>query len=192
MCTWTCVSKMWRQRNAMNKIIPQTRPKTETEIQAVQRRAYDFAKKGDYESALALCDWLIDSASTRVAGLRQRSAVREHQGEIERAIEDREAVVSTGVDEPADMHALGLLYLQVDRDREANQVLAKGIEVCLREQAHYYLDSCRLLRAEALLRLGDREVALTELKELPAGYTAYVFGRGQRTREAMIEEAGRG
>ena len=172
----------------MNKIIPQTRPTTELEIQALQRRAYEFAKKGDYESALALCDWLIDSASTRVAGLRQRSAVREHQNEIELAIEDREAVVSARVDEPADMHALGLLYLQVERDREADQVLARGVEVCLREKADYYLNSCRLLRAEALLRLGHKDVALAELEELPSGYTAYVFGRGQRTKEAMIEE----
>lgn len=155
----------------------------------MQRRAYDLAKKGEYESAIALCDWLIESPSTKVAGLRQRSAVLEHKGELEHAVEDLEAVISAEVDEPADMHALGLLYLQLGRDREAEQVLARGIKICLAEEATYYLDSCRLLRAEALLRLGQKELALAELTVLPSGYAAYVYGRGQRDRETMMKEA---
>ena len=173
------------------QVIPQTRPATELEIEKLQRQAYDLAKKGDYKSALALCDWLVEDASTRVAGLRERSAVREHQGEMERAIEDLEAVISAGVDEPADMHALGMLYLQGERDYEADQVLARGIEICARENAHYYLNSCRLLRAEALLRVGRKDIALAELRALPPEYSAYVYGSGLRTREAMMEEAER-
>jgi tetratricopeptide (TPR) repeat protein len=136
-----------------------------------------------------LCDWLIQEANTRVAGLRQRAGVLEHQGEIERAIEDLEAVVSAGVDEPADMHTLGMLYLQEQRDREAELVFAKGIQICVRENAPYYLNSCKLLRAEALLRTGRRDIALTELEALPDGYSAYVYGRGLRTKAALVDEA---
>ncbi len=87
------------------------------------------------------------------------------------------------------MHALGLLYLQLGRDREAEQVLARGVRICLAEDATYYLDSCRLLRAEALLRIGKKDLALVELALLPSGYTAYVYGRGQRDRETMMKEA---
>jgi regulator of sirC expression with transglutaminase-like and TPR domain len=124
-----------------------------------------------------------------VAGLRQRSAVLEHQGEAEQAIEDLEAVIAASPDEPADMHALGLLYLQVERDHEADQVLAKSIKACLEEKATYYLNSCRLLRTEALLRLGKKAIALTELAELPTGYAVYIYGRAQRTKEDLTGEA---
>lgn len=169
--------------------LPLQRPTNKHEIQSLQRRAYDLAKKGDYESALALCDWLIQEAKTRVAGLRQRAAVLEHQGEIELAIKDLEVVVSAGVDEPADMHNLGMLYLQEQRDHEAEQIFAKGIQICVHENAPYYLNSCKLLRAEALLRTGRGDIALTELETLPDDYSAYVYGRGLRTKAALVDEA---
>ena len=171
------------------ELIPIARPTTELELEKLQRQAYSLATRGDYESALALCNWLAEEASTRVAGLRQRSAVREHQGEVEKAIQDLETVVSAGVAEPSDLHALGMLYLQAQRDIEAEQALAKGIEICLRENAPYYLNSCRLLRAEAALRIGSPDIALTELGKLPPGYSAHVYGRGLRTKEDIFEEA---
>lgn len=170
-------------------LIPINRPTTEADLQVVQRRAYSFAKKGDYASAIALCNWLIENPSTRVAGLRQRAAVYELQGEIEQAIEDLEVVISAEVNEPADMHALGLLYLQMEHNQQAEGVLAKGIATCLAENAPYYLNYCRLLHAEALLRLGKRPPALAALVALPEGYEAYVYGRGMRIKEVMMKEA---
>lgn len=169
--------------------LPFKRPTSESEIQSLQRRAYDFAKKGDYASALAWCNWLIEETKTRVAGLRQRAAVHEHQGKVELAIADLEAVISTAVDEPADMHTLGMLYLQEQRDHEAEEVFAKAIQICMHENAPYYLNSCKLLHAEALLRIGRRTAALAELEALPDDYSAYVYGRGLRTKEALLKEA---
>jgi hypothetical protein len=69
----------------MNKItLPINRPADEDELESVLGRAYDFAKKGDYASAIELCNWVIDGPSTKVAGLRKRAAVYEHQGDIEK------------------------------------------------------------------------------------------------------------
>jgi tetratricopeptide (TPR) repeat protein len=172
-----------------SNLIPSTRPATEAELDGLLRRAYSFAKKGDYESSVALCDWLIEEPSTRVAGLRKRASVHELQGDIDQAIEDLEAVISSVADEAADMYSLGLLYLQVDRVDEAVAALGKGVQVCVDEQFEYYLNPCRILRAEALLRLRKADAALIDLAQLPPGYSTYVYGRGSRTKEAMTSEA---
>ena len=169
--------------------VPKTRPTNEEELDVVLRQAYGFAKKGDYDSAIAWCNWLIDEPSTRVAGLRKRGAVHELRGDVQQAIEDTESVVALVADEPADMYSLGLLYLQTNCGRDAEITFGKGFRICMAEQFEYYLNPCRILRAEALLRLGDGAAALVELDALPPGYSAYVYGRGQRIKEAMTVEA---
>jgi tetratricopeptide (TPR) repeat protein len=148
-----------------------------------------MAKKGDYVSAIALCDWLIEEPSTRVAGLRKRAAVHEHRNDVELAIEDLESVLSSVSDEAADMYSLGLLYLQVNRLEEATTILSKGVQVCMDEQFEYYLNPCRILLAEALLRLRRPDAALTELRQLPSGYSTHIHDRGNRTKEMMMSEA---
>jgi tetratricopeptide (TPR) repeat protein len=169
--------------------LPSVRPGTEDELDSVLRRAYALAKKGDYASAIAWCNWLMEEPSTYIAGLRKRASVYEHQGDIQQAVEDLEAVVGSGVNEPADMYSLGLLYLQVSRWRDAEIVLGKGVQVCTAEQFDYYLNPCRILHAEALLRLGQGALALAELELLPDGYSTHVYGKGLRTKEVMTAEA---
>jgi tetratricopeptide (TPR) repeat protein len=170
-------------------ILPTKRPTTEAALEAISRKAYGFAKKGQYEEAMLICEWLIGQPSTQVAGLRQRASVLEHWGKIELAIEDLEAILASGVEEPADMYQLGLLYLQVERDLEAEVVLGKATRVSLEEGSAYYLNSCRLLHAEALLRQRKGGEALAELAEVPRDFSVYVYGSGNRTQEAMTAEA---
>lgn len=172
-----------------NNILPAKRPDTEAELDAISRKAYEFAKKGQYENALSICKWLLDEPSTRVAGLRRRASVLEHCENIEMAIEDLEEILSLGVNEPADMYQLGLLYLQVDRDIEAEAVLGKAVLVSLDKGFAYYLNSCRLLLAEALLRQRKASKALTELAQIPQGFSVYVYGSGNRTQQEMTAEA---
>jgi hypothetical protein len=172
-----------------SNLIPSARPTTEVELESLLRKAYSFAKGGDYTSAIALCDWLIDEPSTRVAGLRKRAAIHEHRDDIHHAIEDLEAVISVAADEAADMYSLGLLYLQSDRPDDAAVILGKGVQICLDEQFEYYLNPCRILRAEALLRLRKADAALSELRQLPPGYSTHIYARGDRTNEEMTAEA---
>ena len=170
-------------------ILPANRPATEAELEAISRKAYEFAKKGQYDEALSICDWLIGESSTRVAGLRRRASVHEHRGEVEQAIEDLEAILAAGVEEPADMYQAGLLYLQVERDIDAEVVLGKAVRVSLNEGFAYYLNSCRLLHAEALLRQRKGSEALAELAEVPKDFSVYVYGRGNRSQMGMSAEA---
>ncbi|MFT3664283.1 tetratricopeptide repeat protein [Piscinibacter sp.] len=170
-------------------VLPARRPTSETELEAISRKAHDFAKKGQYEEALLICEWLLEESSTQVAGLRRRASVFEQSGNLEQAIEDLEGILTLGIEEPADMYQLGLLYLQACRHIEAEIVLSKAVRVSLHEGFSYYLNSCRLLRAEALLRQRRGREALAELAEVPKGFSVYVYGSGNRTQEGMTAEA---
>jgi tetratricopeptide (TPR) repeat protein len=169
-------------------LIPTSRPSNEDELNAILRRAYDFAKKDDYESGLALCDWLIEDASTRVAGLRKRAAIREHQDHIDEAIADLESVIQAVVDEPADSHALGLLYLQQQRYEQATTQFRKGVQQCENESFDYYLNPCRILLAYSLIRQKEFKEARTILQKLPAAYSTYIYDLGSRTKEDLLQQ----
>jgi tetratricopeptide (TPR) repeat protein len=169
-----------------NTVIPVNRPASEDELSAVLRRAYDFAKKGDYESGLALCDWLIQDASTRIAGMRKRAAIREHQDHIDEAIADLKIVVQVVDSEPADSHSLGLLYLQQQKYEEATVQLRKGVQQCEEESFDYYLNPCRILLAYSLIRQKEFKEARTILQQLPAGYSTYIYDLGNKTKEDLL------
>jgi tetratricopeptide (TPR) repeat protein len=169
-----------------NTLIPLNRPANEDELSAILRRAYDFAKKDDYESGLALCDWLIEDASTRVAGLRKRAAIREHQEHIDEAVADLESVIQAVPNEPADSHAL--LYLQQQRYEQATAQLRKGIQQCEDESFGYYLNPCRILLGYSLIRQKEYKEARITLQKLPAGYSTYIYDLGSRTKEDLLQQ----
>lgn len=171
-----------------NTLIPLSRPTNEDELNAILRRAYDFAKKDDYASGLAICDWLIEDVSTRVAGLRKRAAIREHQEHIDEAITDLENATQTVDTEPADSHSLGLLYLQQQDYEKAITQLRKGIQQCEDSSFDYYLNPCRILLAYALIRQKEYKEARTILQMLPSGYSTYIYDLGSRTKEDLLEQ----
>jgi tetratricopeptide (TPR) repeat protein len=164
------------------------RPTTNAELESLLKQAFKLAKSGDHEKALELCNWLAEDLETKVDAVRMRATIQELAGQFDEAIDDYEEVMAAA-NEPADMHALGLLYLQKDLSNDAARVLKKGIQVCIDEQFDYYLNPCRILYAETLLRLHKAVDALEQLEQLPAGYSTYVYGRGNRTKEALVAEA---
>jgi tetratricopeptide (TPR) repeat protein len=169
-------------------LIPSQRPKNEDELNVVLRRAYDFAKREDYASGLALCDWLIDDADTRIAGLRKRAAIREHQDHIDEAIADLEAVIKTGINEPADAHALGLMYLLQQKYDQATVLLRSGVARCEEAKFDYYLNPCRILLGYSLIRQRDFKEARSILHLLPAGYSTHIYGTGMKSKEDLLEQ----
>lgn len=164
------------------------RPTTKAELEGLLKQAFKLAKNGDHEKALELCNWLAEDAEAKVEAVRMRATVQELAGQFDEAIDDYEEVMAAA-NEPADMHALGLLYLQKNLLNDAARVLKKGVQVCVDEQFDYYLNPCRILYAEALLRLHKAADALQQLEQLPSGYSSYVYGCGNRTKEVMVAEA---
>ncbi len=165
------------------------RPSSESELEALQKTAYNFACKAQYDEALKICDWLIEEKSTEVAGYRERAAVKEHMGDIHGAIADLQLVVVRAEDEPADFHALGLLLLQNGFTVDAINSFGKAISIGEKTGNHYYTNSSLLFRAEAYLKRADFKDALADVMHLPIGYQTYIPSSGMRSKEQITKEA---
>lgn len=165
------------------------RPQSEPELEVVLQAAYGLVLKSQDADALALCDWLIEEPGTMMAGHRQRSAVLEYMGHLQNAISDLEFVTSQGSQEPADFHALGILYFKSLDMVKAETAFTQALHLSDAAGNSYYENSCRIFRAEARLKLKNCKEALTDAKELPGRYSTYLPGIGMRSKEQIIAEA---
>lgn len=165
------------------------RPVSEEDLDSIVRNAYGLACKRKYHDALAICNWLIEEKTTKVAGYRQRAAVKEHMADINGAIQDLQYVLSCFDKEPADFHALGILLLQNGETQEAIKVFGKAIDIGESTDNHYYTNSSLLFRSEAYLKRTDFNEAISDTLRLPEGYKTYISGSGMRSKEEIYSEA---
>lgn len=164
-------------------------PKNETELSTLLNTAYAYACNRNYEKALELCDWLSQNSLTRIAGQRQRAAVKTHMGDIDGAIIDLKSVLETDRLEPADFHGLGMLLLQNGSTEEAIEQFSNAVQIGETAGNHYYTNSSLLFRAEAKLKICDFTGAMQDVSGLPSGYKAYFSGTGMRSKEDIDSEA---
>ena len=164
-------------------------PATEDELAAIYRVAYGHALAGRSEEAINLCNALISHDATKLAGYRQRAAVKEYAADVDGAIQDLQALAAGASEEPSDYYALGLLLLQTGATMAAIQAFSNVISLCKAAGEDYYLNGSHLFRAEAYLRICDYKLALADVERLPVGYRTHVPGTGLRSKESIFAEA---
>jgi tetratricopeptide (TPR) repeat protein len=167
------------------------RPQTDAELEKILRVAYDFALKNQGAKALVLCAWLIEDERTSISGYRQRAAVFEYMGHIPEAISDLEFVISRGSQEPADFHALGILYFDAGHMTAADAAFTRSLEMGAVANNAYYKNSCHLFRAEARLKGMEYEEAFADAQVLPDRYSTHMPGMGMRSKEQIMADAER-
>lgn len=165
------------------------RPSSEEDLEGFLRTAYGHACKGNYDEALAICNWLIEDESTEVAGYRERAAVKEHMADVAGATRDLQNVVSRFTHEPADFYALGILLLQSGATSEAIDAFGQAVEIGVTENNTYYTNASLLFRAEAFLKRADFDEAVADAARLPDGYRTHIPGSGMRSKEDISAEA---
>lgn len=165
------------------------RPSSEEDLEGFLRTAYGHACKGNYDEALAICNWLIEDESTEVAGYRERAAVKEHMADVAGATRDLQNVVSRFTHEPADLYALGILLLQSGATSEAIDAFGQAVEIGVTENNTYYTNASLLFRAEAFLKRADFDEAVADAARLPDGYRTHIPGSGMRSKEDISAEA---
>jgi hypothetical protein len=99
-------------------------------------------------------------------------------------------VVSRGSQEPADLHALGILYFKSGEMALADTTFTSSPELgAAARNAHK--NSSRLFRAQARLTRMAYKEALADAQQLPDQYAAYMPGLGMRSKEQISSDAGR-
>lgn len=167
------------------------RPQSEQELESILRTAYELVLKGRSDEALAVCNWLIEEQKTATSGYRQRAAVFEYMGNVPDAISDLEHVISRDSREPADFHALGILYFKIGEMAQAEVAFTSSLALGKAARNRYYKNSCHLFRAEARLRLTDYKAALADAQTLPDLYSTHMPGIGMRSKEQIVVDAER-
>jgi len=162
-------------------------PTNEAELDAVLALVQKHVRQKEMAEALAVCDSLIANEATRLAGYRERAEVRLAMHKPDLAAEDLRSVVDLGSDEPADFHALGIVYLKLGRPRDAANVFASAIDLGEREGFHYYTNSALFHRAEAYRRAGLMKAARADAERLPTAYECFIAPDGVQTKEQLLQ-----
>lgn len=141
-------------------------------------KAYDFAKKGNYAEALAICDDFIASNPAQLAGYRERASIFLHKNDIESALMDLKKLEKLDSKEPSDFFDLGRAALTGGYISESVEALSRSLELSTQHRNKYYVNTCLLLRAMAHLELGHQHEAQEDLEQLPEDASFYVSGHG--------------
>lgn len=165
------------------------KPIRERDLERILLTASNLAFHEEYEEALAICDNLIESKATEVAGYRKRADIKEQMADLAGATSDRLHVVARFAHEPADFHALGILLLQAGSTLDAIEAFGRAIHIGTASENNYYTSSALIFRAEAHLRRADFEEALADAAWLPDAYRTYIPGSGMRSKEDISAEA---
>jgi tetratricopeptide (TPR) repeat protein len=137
----------------------------------------------------AVCNWLIEEASTEVAGYRERSGVKDRMDDLDGAILDLQAVTARFDQEPSDFYTLGKLLLHSGSTTEAILAFDKAVALGQDSGVHYYTNSTLLPRSDANFKQTRYAAALADALRLPPAYATYVPGAGMRTKEEVVTAA---
>jgi tetratricopeptide (TPR) repeat protein len=99
--------------------------------------------------------------------LRERSLGYAEIGQFEKALADRGDVADSDASRGGDLYFAGEYAMQAGALSQAVPYFERCIELSVRQQSGYYLNSARLLAALCRCRLGDRVGASALLGEVP-------------------------
>ncbi|WP_343728927.1 hypothetical protein [Duganella sp.] len=102
-----------------------------------------------------------------------------------------EFVTSHDADEPADFHALGILYFTLGEMAKAEAAFTTSLKLSNAVLNTHYKNSCHLFRAAARLKRAHYQEALADAQSLPDQYSTYMPGMGVRSKEHIIVEVER-
>ncbi len=158
------------------------------EIEKKLDEAYSWARKDDYEKALALCDAVIQAHPSFPNGKRTRAAIYARKGDIDRAIADITDVIAKEPDDPSHYFFRGWWYLDSGNAKQAIEDLTKALALG-KNNDNYHDESTYFFRATAHLREGRYNEALADCQHVRDDFMIYIKSAGKISKADIEREA---
>ena len=115
-----------------------------------------------------------------------RAYIFARMGNIANAVSDLTRTIDLASPEPAHFFDRGRYRLNLGDAPGAAADFSRGIELCNEYGNDYYRESLHFMRAEALVKAGNRRGALADLKQVRDGFTLWTTEL--RSKEALLAE----
>jgi tetratricopeptide (TPR) repeat protein len=149
--------------------------------------AYELAKEGRYEDALAICNgYIINNPNDRV-GYKKRSFVFARMNLLEKAISDCNLLISLGHEEPDDYFSRGRWYLEVGNLDSSINDFTKVTQIENGLPEKYYTQSAYFHRAYAQLKMGLFQKAIEDCENIKDDYQAYIIDKVITKADIFLE-----
>jgi len=131
--------------------------------------------ENDHTGALSLANELAEKNPNEMKVWILRGYLHELSDDYDEAVVDLTRAIEINPMEPRLFYSRGRYRFALSDDRLAIDDFTKGLELCDRYKKDDYREELFFWRAEALLRLGKKREALSDLAHVPGDYTSWTY-----------------
>lgn len=166
---------------------------TDQEVQRLVSQIDTLRKQKAFDEALSASEKIIVDNPGWCCGYRKKADVLKSMKKYREAYNVMHILAKLESEEPSDYYELCLWGLSFGSNSEAAEWAKTGIELCEKNEHHYYFQSLHFLSAYAFINLKKFSEALESLSNIEDGYSVYLYGGlGMKTKEELIKSAEQG
>ena len=150
------------------------------------QQAKKVAEGGDLSRAIALADAVLAKYPYEQDGWMLRSALFHLSKNYEQALDDVKRAIKMNPFDSFLHYTHGWMVYELTRYDEAANYFSKAIDLYGVHRNDGYSEGLHFMRAEAFLKLGDREAALTDLSLVSDRFQSWSIS--QRSKQDLVDE----
>ena len=149
-------------------------------------KARRLARENRQEDAMSLANQIIEEHGDKIETWILRGYLYELSEDYMKAVDDLTRGIELNSREPHLYYTRGRLYFQLQDVNSALEDFTKALDLCDFYKNDYYRDELLFWRAEASLRLGNKDAALRDLEDLRDDFTSWTYAL--RTKQDLIAD----
>jgi tetratricopeptide (TPR) repeat protein len=152
-------------------------------------KAEELAKHGESEGAMSVANELVEQHPNEINVWFLRAYLHELRNHYAEAIADLTHAIDINADEPHFFYSRGRYNFALGDAQSAIHDFNKGLALCDKHDSDYYREELHFWRAEALLRLGKKQEALSDLGSVRNDFSSWTYKL--RTKEELLADCRR-